>query len=49
MENLQTKISLFKSLFNGREDVFAIRWEKDKKSGYETRQKPSKSATLKAL
>ena len=34
MENLQTKISLFKSLFKGREDVFAIRWEKDKKSGY---------------
>lgn len=34
MENLQTKISLFRSLFKGREDVFAIRWEKDKKSGY---------------
>jgi superfamily II DNA or RNA helicase len=34
MENLQLKISLFRSLFKGREDVFAIRWEKDKKSGY---------------
>jgi superfamily II DNA or RNA helicase len=34
MENIQTNISLFKSLFKGREDVFAIRWEKDKKSGY---------------
>ena len=31
MENLQTKISLFRSLFKGREDVFATRWEKDKK------------------
>lgn len=28
------KLNLFKSLFNGREDVFAIRWEKGKKSGY---------------
>lgn len=27
-------ISLFKYLFKGREDVFATRWEKDKKSGY---------------
>ena len=34
MENLQTKTSLFRSLFKGREDVFATRWEKDKKSGY---------------
>lgn len=34
MENLQTKISLFRSLFKGREDIFATRWEKDKKSGY---------------
>ena len=34
MENLQTKISLYRSLFKGREDVFAIRWEKYKKSGY---------------
>ena len=29
-----TQINLFKSLFKGREDVFAIRWEKDGKSGY---------------
>ena len=29
-----TQINLFKSLFRGREDVFAIRWEKDGKSGY---------------
>ena len=28
------KIDLFKSLFKGREDVFAIRWEKANKSGY---------------
>lgn len=28
------KLNLFKSLFKGREDVFAIRWEKAKKSGY---------------
>ena len=27
-------IQLFKSLFKGREDVFAIRWEKANKSGY---------------
>lgn len=27
-------ILLFKSPFKGREDVFAIRWEKEKKSGY---------------
>lgn len=28
------KIKLFCSLFKGREDVFALRWEKSKKSGY---------------
>lgn len=28
------KLNLFKSLFKGRGDVFAIRWEKAKKSGY---------------
>jgi hypothetical protein len=28
------KIQVFLSLFKGREDVFAIRWEKDGKSGY---------------
>lgn len=27
-------IQLFKSLFKGREDVFAVRWEKGNKSGY---------------
>jgi hypothetical protein len=27
-------IHLFSSLFKGREDVFAIRWEKGAKSGY---------------
>jgi hypothetical protein len=29
-----TQINLFKLLFKGREDVFAIRWERDSKSGY---------------
>ncbi|HAX96418.1 MAG TPA: restriction endonuclease subunit R, partial [Prolixibacteraceae bacterium] len=28
------KISLFKAIFRGREDVFAIRWEKGSKKGY---------------
>ncbi|WP_235890230.1 TOTE conflict system archaeo-eukaryotic primase domain-containing protein [Flavobacterium gawalongense] len=28
------KIELFKSVFMGREDVFAVRWEKGDKSGY---------------
>lgn len=28
------KIRLFRSLFKGREDVFAVRWEKGNKSGY---------------
>jgi hypothetical protein len=27
-------IALFKSLFQGRQDVYAVRWEKDGKSGY---------------
>ncbi|MCK9399778.1 MAG: DEAD/DEAH box helicase [Bacteroidales bacterium] len=27
-------LSLYKSLFRGREDIFAIRWEKDDKSSY---------------
>lgn len=30
----QNNIQLFKSLFTGREDVFAIRWEKGNKNGY---------------
>lgn len=34
MENRQHKLAIFKSLFNGREDAFAIRWEKGGKSGY---------------
>lgn len=33
-EPFSTQIQLFKSLFKGREDVFAIRWEKGNKSGY---------------
>ncbi len=28
------EINLFRSLFKGRDDVFAIRWEKENKSGY---------------
>ena len=28
------QIHLFKSIFKGREDVFAMRWESGKKSGY---------------
>lgn len=31
---MSEKINLFKSLFKGREDVFALRWEKGNKSGY---------------
>ena len=27
-------LQIFKSLFQGREDVFAIRWEKGDKNGY---------------
>ncbi len=30
----QTNINLFKSLFRGREDVYAVRWEKDDRNGY---------------
>ena len=33
-ESLSAKIQLFKSLFKGREDVFAVRWEIKEKSGY---------------
>ncbi|MEO8148514.1 MAG: DEAD/DEAH box helicase family protein [Bacteroidia bacterium] len=33
-ETLSNQIQLFKSVFKGREDVFAIRWEKGNKSGY---------------
>lgn len=31
---MQQNLEIFKSLFKGREDVFAIRWERDSKSGY---------------
>ena len=34
MAVLNEYIQLFKSLFKGREDVFAIRWEKENKNGY---------------
>ena len=30
----QQNLLLFRSLFNGRQDVFAVRWEKGNKSGY---------------
>ncbi len=30
----KAQIDIYKSLFKGREDVFAIRWEKGNKSGY---------------
>lgn len=33
-EILSNQIQLFKSVFKGREDVFAVRWEKETKSGY---------------
>jgi superfamily II DNA or RNA helicase len=34
MVNQSKQIQIFKSLFKGREDVFAVRWEKGNKSGY---------------
>ncbi|MCF8225064.1 MAG: DEAD/DEAH box helicase [Bacteroidales bacterium] len=34
MQTNDHKIKLFKSLFRGREDIYAVRWEKDGKSGY---------------
>jgi superfamily II DNA or RNA helicase len=33
-DNLKSQVDLFKSIFKGREDVFAVRWEKGSKSGY---------------
>lgn len=30
----QENILLYKSLFRGRQDIYAVRWEKDGKSGY---------------
>jgi superfamily II DNA or RNA helicase len=32
--NSQQNLQQFRSLFKGREDVFAVRWEKENKSGY---------------
>lgn len=34
MQNNLEHINIFKALFKGREDVFAVRWEKGNKSGY---------------
>ncbi|MBV6429806.1 MAG: hypothetical protein KIPDCIKN_04381 [Haliscomenobacter sp.] len=34
METNSERINLFRFLFKGREDVFAVRWEKGNKSGY---------------
>lgn len=34
IESDSNNINLFRSLFKGREDVFAVRWEKGNKSGY---------------
>ena len=34
IEEESIQIELFKSLFKGREDVFALRWEKEKNYGY---------------
>ena len=33
-ENQTQQIQIFKSIFKGREDVFAVRWENGRKSGY---------------
>ena len=53
---MNNELELFKSLFKGRQDVFAIRWEKDNKSGYipaydfnwdEFRQHQQKGGSLK--
>ena len=30
----QDKIDLFASLFKGRNDIYAVRWEKNEHSGY---------------
>lgn len=34
MQIVNHKLELYKSLFRGRDDVYAIRWEKEGKSGY---------------
>ena len=33
-ESFSNQIQIFNSVFKGRDDVFAIRWEKGPKSGY---------------
>ena len=33
-EILREQVKIFKSLFNGRDDVFAVRWERGGKNGY---------------
>jgi len=33
-DNYSLVIHLFRSIFRGRDDVFAIRWEKGSKNGY---------------
>jgi len=33
-DNLKSQIHILKSVFKGRQDIFAIRWEKGNKSGY---------------
>ena len=54
-QNEANTLELYKSLFKGREDVFAIRWGKDNKSGYspaydlkweEIRQHKAKGGTI---
>jgi superfamily II DNA or RNA helicase len=32
--NEKQNIELYKSLFNGRKDIYAVRWKKDERSGY---------------
>ncbi|MDD4728021.1 MAG: hypothetical protein PHN55_04625, partial [Dysgonamonadaceae bacterium] len=34
MKNLEFNIELYRSFFRGREDVYAVRWEKGDRSGY---------------
>ena len=33
-KSVSNQIQIFRSLFKGRDDVFAVRWEKSGKSGY---------------
>ena len=34
MKDLEFNLELYKSFFRGREDVYAVRWEKGDRSGY---------------